>query len=244
MGRFPLKIFIDKLVLKYYNHLLSLPDNSLAKQALLMSKFLYNRQKPCYLSNLSSMLVMYGLKYPINVQCPFTNSTIQSNYSIMKNKYLLYWKSNLEKSKKLRFYESFNERYEEEMYLQTIHDFNQRKQFTKFRISNHQLAIEKSRYLPQKIQASQRLCIFCDKHEVETEEHLLYQCSLYNNLRHDFFQKLNIRNYPLIDKEMLKRTNDLFNSENEKVIYYLSKFIYKCFQLRQEEVFKNNNIKL
>ena len=60
LGRFPLKIFIDKLIFKYYNHLISLPENSVTKQALLMSKFLFDSQKQCYLSHLSKILDIYN----------------------------------------------------------------------------------------------------------------------------------------------------------------------------------------
>ena len=33
LGRFPLKIFIDKLSMNYFNHLNNLPEDSIAKQA-------------------------------------------------------------------------------------------------------------------------------------------------------------------------------------------------------------------
>ena len=37
LARFPLKILIDKLSLKYLNHLLSLPDSAITKQAFFIS---------------------------------------------------------------------------------------------------------------------------------------------------------------------------------------------------------------
>ena len=38
LGRFPYKIFIDKLVLRYYNHLLDLPDSSLQNRVFSSQK--------------------------------------------------------------------------------------------------------------------------------------------------------------------------------------------------------------
>jgi len=78
-----MKIFIDKLIFKYYNHLLSLPENSVTKQALLMSKFLFERQKPCYLSNLSKILEIYNINDSINLQKPFSKTTLRNFYKKM-----------------------------------------------------------------------------------------------------------------------------------------------------------------
>ena len=40
LGRLPLKICVDKQITKYYNHLRELDDNTIAKQALEISKSL------------------------------------------------------------------------------------------------------------------------------------------------------------------------------------------------------------
>ena len=85
LGRFPLKIFIDKLIFKYYNHLISLPENSVTKQALLMSKFLFDSQKPCYLSHLSKILDIYNINDSIDLQRPFSKETLLSFYKKMTN---------------------------------------------------------------------------------------------------------------------------------------------------------------
>ena len=231
LGRFPMKIFIDKLIFKYYNHLLSLPKNSVTKQVLLMSKFLFERQKPCYLSNLSKILEIYNINDSINLQKPFSKTTLRNFYKKMTNEYINSWGNKLQTSSKLKFYRLFNDRYQEQKYLQIISNFEQRKQFTKFRISNHQLAIETGRYQRNRIEVNQRICIFCDRNETETEEHLLYNCPFYDNLRNEFFQRIDT-SIPVNDIEISTCTKEIMNFENQNV-YYVSKFIYKCFQLRQ-----------
>mgnify|MGYP001792873606 CR=1 FL=1 len=234
LGRFPLKIFIDKLIFKYYNHLISLPENSVTKQALLMSKFLFDSQIPYYLSHLSKILDIYNINDSIDLQRPFSKATLVSFYKKMTNEYLNIWKTNLETSSKLKFYRIFNDRYQEQKYLEIISNFEQRKQFTKFRISNHQLAIETGRYLRQRIEINQRVCIFCNRNETETEEHLLYNCPLYDTLRYEFFQKIDM-NIPTNDIEIIACTKKILNFENQN-IYYVSKYIYRCFELRQNIV--------
>ena len=85
--------------------------------------------------------------------------------------------------------------------MRVIGNFEQRKRFTKFRISNHQLAIETGRYQRQRIEVNQRICIFCDKNETETEEHLIYISPLYETLRYQFFQKIDM-GIPVNDTEI------------------------------------------
>ena len=64
----------------------------------------------------------------------------------MKAEYLKIWESKLISSRKLNVYQSFKTNYNEQPYLMAIHNVEQRMQCTKFRISNHNLAIEEGRY--------------------------------------------------------------------------------------------------
>ena len=63
------------------------------------------------------------------------------------------------------------------------------------------MAIETGRYQRQRIEVNQRICIFCDRNETETEEHLLYICPLYDTLRFEFFQKIDM-SIPVNDTEI------------------------------------------
>jgi len=103
----------------------------------------------------------------------------------------------------------------------------------KFRISNHSLAIETGRYNNQNNPNDQRICPFCSNNKVGTEIHMLCNCSLYNDIRQTFFDllesEIHINNFR--DPNTIC---DLLKSTNEKVLLYLSKFIYKCFILKNE----------
>ena len=68
--------------------------------------------------------------------------------------------------------------------------------------------------------------------------HLLYHCPLYDNLRKEFFEKINSRNRHDIS-DYLEYTYDLFNSGNQSTNYYLSKFIEKCLKLREDKLSEN-----
>lgn len=227
--RFPLKIFVDKLAIKYYNHLICLSDESLAKQSLLMSFSLFKKNKNCYLSNFKTMLNRINPSLEISIQRTFDNAAISNLESSLKNTYFQTWKNALKNSSKLSFYSTFKEFYEQEPYLNILRHFEQRRLFTKFRISNHQLAIETGRYY--KIPRDERLCLVCCTNAMETEQHLILHCPAYSDIRSEFHSKL---------KEKIDFSSDyittLTKSTDECVLTYFSIFIWKCFQFRNQQL--------
>ena len=61
-------------------------------------------------------------------------------------------------------------------------DDSQRKIISRWRMSNHKLAIETGRYVkPKKIDRAKRICKMCLI--VEDEEHVIYRCPLYDDIR-------------------------------------------------------------
>ena len=67
-----------------------------------------------------------------------------------------------------------------ENYLSDIKNVNDRRSFSKFRLSNHSLMIERGRFT--KIPKEERFCPFC-VNLVETEIHFLVYCPTYQSLR-------------------------------------------------------------
>ena len=232
LGRFPLKIFTDKLTIKYFNHLICLPDDTLAKQSLFLSISLFKKNKSCYISNFQKMLNYHDPSFTFSIERIIDNTSINKLEHCMKNNYFKLWKNQLKHSSKLAFYETFKEFYEEEKYLNVITNFEQRQQFTKFRISNHKLAIETGRYTKPITPRDKRLCSLCNNDTaVETELHLIFECPSYSKIRFDFHSKIK-------DKITFSpnHVTSLMKSVDETVIIYLSIFIWKCFQSRKEKL--------
>ena len=90
LARFPMKLVIDRLILKYFNHLLCLPGNTVASQAFLISKSVYERNKACYLTNLHKILDMFKISDSSRLDKPFSISTLESYDTKMKSEYSLY----------------------------------------------------------------------------------------------------------------------------------------------------------
>ena len=73
-----------------------------------------------------------------------------------------------------------------------IKDFNLRKILSKFRLSDHNLAIELGRRTKPKIPANKRLCKKCDNNVVEDEMHFILDCDLYSQERMNLFYSCNL----------------------------------------------------
>jgi hypothetical protein len=86
---------------------------------------------------------------------------------------------------KLRTYCTFKTRFETERYCKLILPLRHRAALAKFRCGVAPLRLETGRY--EGLSIEERLCPFCD--QVETEIHVLLECSTYNDLRKDLFRK-------------------------------------------------------
>ena len=150
---------------------------TITKQAYLISKDSYSKGTTSFYTNATDILK----HYKCNTQIPDLESTSIRSLDFItksiKQKYITFRKHEVENSSKLSFYCTFKEDYQLENYLTRIKNTNQRKTFTRFRISNHKLMIEMieySRY--QKITQEERLCMFCQSNEVEDEYHFTMSC--------------------------------------------------------------------
>ena len=85
-----------------------------------------------------------------------------------------------ENSSKLRTYALFKEEPGIEKYLIEIKNIAIRQQVTKFRLSNHKIAIESDRY--EGLEPDERFCPFCPN-TIEDEAHFLFHCPVFSHLR-------------------------------------------------------------
>src|SRR5262249_40377394 len=81
---------------------------------------------------------------------------------------------------KLRTYCKLKTTLRREPYLE-VYNRKGLPELAKLRGGTNRLRIEKGRY--RKEEVSERLCVFCDRQEVEDEKHFLLKCTLYNEER-------------------------------------------------------------
>lgn len=113
-----------------------------------------------------------------------------------------------------------------EKYLTEIKNITIRIQVTKFRLSDHNLMIEKGRH--NGVKAYLRFCPFCEN-EVESEIHFLLDCPVYRNIRTDLINLIERENpfFRYLQKEA--KFSYLLANANQKEV---AEYIHNSFELR------------
>ena len=110
-----------------------------------------------------------------------------------------------------------------EKYLSIVQNFNLRRSLTRLRLSAHQLAIEKGRYMG--IPRHNRVCPRCSSGEIEDEMHFLFNCNSLKNERHKLISIIdnNCINFTKLD--IKSKLIWLMSNENTDILYELCSFI-------------------
>ena len=142
LGRFPLNITINQKILKYILYIQSKDEESLVKQAFLMSFDLHCNGKNSFHSHLMNMSEYF--KLPDFNPDLLDIAMVKSYVSSMKQESnLSYWQNTLQHCQKLEFYRSFKT---DHNHLQLLRGTAGRRASVKLRISSHKLMIEMGRY--------------------------------------------------------------------------------------------------
>ncbi len=117
-----------------------------------------------------------------------------------------------------------------EKYLSTIDNFEVRKCFTAFRISSHNLAIERGRY--RHIEVNDRKCNICKNGEVEDELHFLFGCNKYTDKRKIFLEFIFNKCKNFKELFVTNKLIWLMSCEDNHIILEFAKYIFDCFNIR------------
>ena len=155
----------------------------------------------------------------------------------LKDQWTQNWFERISLSSKLISYCGFQSLFEHELYLNCITNRKYRHVISQFRISAHDLEIERERY--NGIDRSDRICKLC-RRSIEDEFHFVLSCSIYIELRqkyipiayhrapsaHKFKRLMNVT-----DKKIANNIALYFHHVNERRTSYLQ-FAHKQNQLR------------
>ena len=81
--------------------------------------------------------------------------------------------------------------FETENYVKNVQNRKVRSVIAKTRCDTLPIAIEIGRY--RNIKKQDRLCVYCDKQEVEDRSHILFTCALYEDLRSQFLKNVELK---------------------------------------------------
>ena len=136
------------------------------------------------------------------------------------------WYASINNSNRLETYARFKHEFCNKKYLDIVTENKYRKALTQFRLSSHDLAIERGRY--QNIDRLERICNFCMGKLVESEYHFLLVCPLYRELRQKYMKSYYCR-WPTLNK-----FDSLMSADNKRTILSLAKYIYYASELRRK----------
>ena len=228
LGRFPLYFDIVKAMINFWYRLENLDDTcSLLKDAYITSKNLFHSNKSSWYGSIQ--LILEKIPELLNLKSKFNTlaSFKQHLRKTLHTAFVDIWYTNRVKHAdgKLRTYVSLKSHFGREKYLSIMSNFEQRRSFTRLRISSHRLKIETGRY--QGTLPNDRICSKCDSGDVEDENHFLFHCDKFNNDRDTLFQEI-VKTCPnfsdLLPKDKLIW---LMNTEDKRVLIATGKFISK-----------------
>ena len=106
LGRFPLIVGINEKILDYIMYLFEKDEDSIVKQALLLSINLHSNGNTSFYSNIMELSKSYNL--PNFVPNNLDKTKLISRYKdIMKQKYITQWRYSVNYTRKLEFYNTY-----------------------------------------------------------------------------------------------------------------------------------------
>lgn len=227
-GRYPMYIHRKIIMFKYWLKMLKLDNNCILKKTYMMLKHdadnnvTYNG-KNNWASQIKNMLNQIGMSDVWLNQ--FTlNIYIQPIKLRIIDMYKQSWYSKINNSSRLSSYSTHKHEFEMEKYLNVVNTNNRRISLTQFRISAHNLEIEKGRH--ENINRNERKCKYCTLNQIESEYHFLLVCPKYYDLRKRYFKPYFCR-WPTLQK-----FETLMSTTNIKTLNNLANYLYYAFKER------------
>ena len=182
-------------------------------------------------NNITPNFATYINKFHLNIN----EAMGMKKYAIKKScheNYDRFWKTELERSPKAVSYKNYKNNIYFESYLQTFKDVKLRIGVSRFRLSNHNLMIEKGRHFKPKLDKNERKCYLC-KNPIENEEHFLVNCPLFTpqRIKLEIICKENCERYDNLTQE--QKFIFIMSNEDPKVTMALGKFVSHCLLFRE-----------
>ena len=193
LGRYPILIPAIKLCLKYECQLSRSNNDSLINRAWLEMKQLphldtfYTRTRDIKslfnIGNLNGTMLTIGNNI---------DKKIKSNFDVFflsEINQVKLGKDSLDHNK-LRFYKKLKGTFRTEPYIENICNRSQRAFLSRYRVSAHRLRVETGRYSSPVTPLCDRIFLFCDSKECDTEEHFILHCRTFTLKRNCFFGRM------------------------------------------------------
>ncbi|XP_048252544.1 uncharacterized protein LOC125380687 [Haliotis rufescens] len=225
-GRFPLYVYSNIKVIKYWLRLIDMPSYRLPKKCYNMMIVYDNNGKRNWVTGVRELLFSCGFGDIWQNQNVYPKPMfILSLTQRLKDIYLQSWTASLTQTNKCFYYKLFKAEIIMEDYLSKVNVKKFRTALSRFRCSSHNLLIETGRYV--NIPREERICNLCSLNSVEDEFHFLLVCPVYLHLREKYLQAYYYR-YPNIIKFVT-----LLSNTKRSILQNVSMYIYYASLYRQ-----------
>ncbi len=235
IGREPIFSFICSQTIRFWIRIMEMTNDRLLKQAYLSELEIYRKGKDSWAAFIFQLLKVIKLEDIIDTP-PQNKGLVHDTKDRIRTSFKkLYFDSQfsmVNDNSKLRTYIMFKNNHCEEKYLSITNvPQNWRRLYCNFRISCHDLEIERGRYSVPKKPPEERICKLC-KLESETEKHFILFCPEYLELRKTLMKEASklIPNFYFLEHQ--ERFRILLNSQNESIIKLTMEFISKAYKMR------------
>jgi Reverse transcriptase (RNA-dependent DNA polymerase) len=216
LGRYPLYVSGWKRVATFFNRIVKMENSRLVKLALLESRTQWEAggRDSWYAQ------VVEGLHKLSGVTCddrqPRQIAT-EDMLDRMKRQYEASWRTIT--TRKTAQYAQIKQGYKYEEYLSTLHQSPCFRVLTRFRCVSHSLAIEIGSWEDRPVE--ERVCKQCTRGSVEDEEHFVFHCDKYDQIRENF------------SALFADSRGDLVRFLNSDRMYLVGQFLLACERERQ-----------
>ena len=212
----PLLLRAQVSMLKYWNRIKAMDDNTLVKLAY--KENLETNSTWC--KTIQVLNTTFNLHRNDWSQLEFPNAMKKK----VKSDFIAHWRSrigNPELEKKLSLYSKVKKGdFLVGKYL-SMPSFKNRQILSKFLCSSHKLRIETGRHTHIETPREQRLCQLCTMNKVEDEHHFILECPVYENIRRD--SPIQLEKYDSLEA--------LFHLEDPPI---LAEYLRKAYNLRDQ----------
>ena len=233
LGRQPIEKYIKTQAILYWARLNTENINPLLKESYTLSKHLDSQGVYTWSTfikdstqemniDIQKVMSCQNMEQVNKLKTWIKNITSKFYSELLENKI-----NSLNENNKLFLYKNIKVKQDQEFYLK-YHNFETRRLFTKIRISDHNLLIEKGRYL--KIPRDNRTCPTCKT--LEDENHFLLHCQINNVLRIKLFNDMAIDNPMFPNLSDTEKLVVLLNPSNINQVKKTGSFIKQSLELR------------
>ena len=226
-GRVPLPLYAQRNCIKNWDRI------AIKKNCNILTELSYNnivKSDILWFRSIQTCLAQIGLQYVIR-----GGTSNQSPHNIFFQRIVDIFHQDAfadinNENSKLRTYKLFKTSIKQEPYLTEIKNVKDRISFSKFRLSNHRLMIERGRHL--NIHKDLRFCPFCSS-SIEDEIHFLIGCKTYSSHRLKLIDRIKNKVRTVRFIEMSDKAIFTFLMNNTSVASLVAKHLSQTLEIRE-----------